>query len=108
MQACFCHRGPGRAGGKDTLTPVVDSDWCCRDHHRNVLFRRRYPVARSAPEVPTARQSEDERLQSLGYKPQLNRVLGLFANFSVAFTYLSPMVGIYSLFALGVRWRGRA
>jgi hypothetical protein len=29
-------------------------------------------------------------------------VLGLFANFSVAFTYLSPMVGIYSLFVLGV------
>jgi amino acid transporter len=29
-------------------------------------------------------------------------VLGLFANFAVAFTYLSPMVGIYSLFVLGV------
>ena len=50
--------------------------------------------------------SDDARLASLGYQPQLNRVLGLFANFSVAFTYLSPMVGIYSLFALGVA-RGR-
>jgi amino acid transporter len=46
--------------------------------------------------------SDDDRLASLGYTPQLNRVLGLFANFSVAFTYLSPMVGIYSLFLLGV------
>jgi amino acid transporter len=45
---------------------------------------------------------DDARLASLGYTPQLNRVLGLFANFSVAFTYLSPMVGIYSLFLLGV------
>jgi amino acid transporter len=45
---------------------------------------------------------DDARLESLGYRPQLNRVLGLFANFSVAFTYLSPMVGIYSLFLLGV------
>jgi amino acid transporter len=45
---------------------------------------------------------DDERLASLGYRPQLGRVLGLFANFSVAFTYLSPMVGIYSLFTLGV------
>src|SRR3954469_21686406 len=45
---------------------------------------------------------DDARLASLGYTPQLNRVLGLFANFSVAFTYLSPMVGIYSLFVLGV------
>src|SRR5689334_9237418 len=46
--------------------------------------------------------SEDARLESLGYKPQLNRVLGFFSNFAVAFAYLSPMVGIYSLFILGV------
>lgn len=51
---------------------------------------------------------DDSRLESLGYKPQLNRVLGLFANFSVAFTYLSPMVGIYSLFLLGVGTGGPA
>ena len=52
--------------------------------------------------------SDDARLSSLGYKPQLNRVLGQFANFSVAFTYLSPMVGIYSLFVLGVGAGGPA
>jgi amino acid transporter len=52
--------------------------------------------------------NEDARLESLGYKPQLNRVLGLFANFAVAFTYLSPMVGIYSLFVLGVGTGGPA
>lgn len=51
---------------------------------------------------------DDARLRSLGYQPQLNRVLGLFANFSVAFTYLSPMVGIYSLFLLGVAAGGPA
>src|SRR4051812_4009725 len=45
---------------------------------------------------------DDARLAALGYKPQLNRVLGFFSNFAVAFTYLSPMVGIYSLFILGV------
>jgi amino acid transporter len=52
--------------------------------------------------------SEDARLESLGYTPQLNRVLGSFANFAVAFTYLSPMVGIYSLFVLGVGTGGPA
>jgi amino acid transporter len=52
--------------------------------------------------------SEDARLESLGYKPQLNRVLGLFSNFAVAFTYLSPMVGIYSLFILGAATGGPA
>src|SRR4051794_31876008 len=45
---------------------------------------------------------DDARLANLGYTPQLNRVLGFFSNFAVAFTYLSPMVGIYSLFILGV------
>lgn len=52
--------------------------------------------------------NEDARLQSLGYTPQLNRVLGFFSNFAVAFTYLSPMVGIYSLFVLGVGMAGPA
>jgi len=51
---------------------------------------------------------DDARLASLGYQPQLRRVLGLFENFSVAFTYLSPMVGIYSLFVLGVGTGGPA
>ena len=59
-------------------------------------------------QVSSAAQSEDARLESLGYKPQLNRVLGRFANFAVAFTYLSPMVGIYSLFVLGVATGGPA
>jgi amino acid transporter len=52
--------------------------------------------------------ADDERLESLGYKPQLNRVLGLFSNFSVGFTYLSPMVGIYSLFIFGLAAGGPA
>jgi amino acid transporter len=53
-------------------------------------------------------KDEDARLVSLGYKPQLSRVLPLFSNFAVAFTYLSPMVGIYSLFVLGVGTGGPA
>src|SRR5512133_3168291 len=59
------------------------------------------------PKVPGA-VGDDARLASLGYQPQLHRVLGLFANFSVAFTYLSPMVGIYSLFVLGLGTVGPA
>src|SRR4051795_11463114 len=53
-------------------------------------------------------ETDDARLADLGYQPQLRRVLGLFANFSVAFTYLSPMVGIYSLFVLGLGTGGPA
>src|SRR5213595_1062746 len=52
--------------------------------------------------------SEDARLESLGYTPQLNRVLGVFSNFAVSFTYLSPMVGIFSLFVYGLGFGGPA
>jgi amino acid transporter len=62
----------------------------------------------TTPQVADPVDDDDARLRSLGYSPQLNRVLGLFANFSVAFTYLSPMVGIYSLFALGLGTGGPA
>jgi amino acid transporter len=55
-----------------------------------------------------ALDEDDARLTHLGYRPQLSRVLGLFANFSVAFTYLSPMVGIFSLFVLGLGSGGPA
>jgi amino acid transporter len=51
---------------------------------------------------------DTERLQSLGYRQELSRVLGFFDNFSVAFTYLSPIVGIYSLFAFGLGSAGPA
>src|SRR5436853_6652017 len=62
-----------------------------------------------AGDVPaTVAGDEDARLQNLGYSPQLNRVLGFFENFAVAFAYLSPMVGIYSLFVLGVGTGGPA
>ncbi len=47
-------------------------------------------------------------LERLGYTQELKRVLSLFDNFSVAFCYLSPMVGIYSLFVLGVGSAGPA
>jgi len=57
----------------------------------------------ATPEAGAAVLTDDDvRLAQLGYKPQLRRVLGLFSSFSVAFTYLSPMVGIYSLFVLGL------
>jgi amino acid transporter len=60
----------------------------------------------SEPGVQSSPHEDDARLEALGYKPQLNRALGFFTNFAVAFTYLSPMVGIYSLFVVGVAAAG--
>jgi amino acid transporter len=62
----------------------------------------------ATPQVSAATDDDDARLESLGYRPQLNRVLGLFANFSVAFTYLSPIVGVFSLFTFGAGMGGPA
>jgi amino acid transporter len=45
---------------------------------------------------------EPDRLTAFGYRQELSRVLSLFDNFSVAFSYLSPMVGVYSLYTLGL------
>lgn len=45
---------------------------------------------------------DGDRLAALGYPQELSRVLSFFDNFSVAFSYLSPMVGIYSLYTLGL------
>ncbi len=39
-------------------------------------------------------------LESLGYSSEFKRDMSPWANFSLGFTYLSPVVGIYSLFGL--------
>jgi amino acid transporter len=62
----------------------------------------------ATPATSATTDDDDARLASLGYNPQLNRVLGLFSNFSVAFTYLSPIVGVFSLFVLGAGSGGPA
>ena len=53
-------------------------------------------------------QSDEARLAELGYRQELSRVMTLFENFSVAFCYLSPVVGIYSLYALSLGTAGPA
>ena len=42
--------------------------------------------------------SEDARLRALGYNPEFKRVLGLFADFSLGYSYMSPMAGMFALF----------
>ncbi|HEY7931433.1 MAG TPA: amino acid permease [Acidimicrobiales bacterium] len=52
--------------------------------------------------VDETQSVDNDRLKALGYRQELSRVLSLFDNFSVAFSYLSPMVGIYSIFIIGL------
>ncbi len=47
--------------------------------------------------------SHDEAdLARFGYKQELRRSLGVFSSFAVAFSYISPSTGIFTLFALGL------
>jgi len=39
-------------------------------------------------------RADGAQLASFGYRHQLTRALGLWSNFSLGFTYLSPVVGV--------------
>src|SRR5437763_10319 len=53
-------------------------------------------------------RADAAQLASFGYRQQLTRALGLWSNFSLGFTYLSPVVGVYTLFAFGLATAGPA
>jgi len=40
------------------------------------------------------------QLAALGYESRFDRRMGLWENFALGYTYLSPVVGVYSTFAL--------
>ncbi|ORW62053.1 amino acid permease [Mycobacterium parmense] len=46
------------------------------------------------------------QLQALGFKSDFKRDMSPWANFSLGFTYLSPVVGIYTLFAFALAAAG--
>jgi amino acid transporter len=61
-----------------------------------------------ASDSETFGDADARQLAALGYRQQLSRSLGLLSNFSVGFTYLSPIVGVYTLFAFGLAVAGPA
>lgn len=46
--------------------------------------------------------TDDDELKALGYSAQFERSMSLWENFALGFTYLSPVVGVYSVFAIGM------
>jgi len=48
---------------------------------------------------PAGQTADDAQLAALGYSGEFHRSMGLWANMALGFTYLSPLVGVYSLFA---------
>ncbi len=50
--------------------------------------------------TPTAQDEDARHLAELGYESRFERKMGLWENFALGFTYLSPVVGVYSVWAL--------
>jgi amino acid transporter len=53
-----------------------------------------------------APMNEDTRLRQLGYQPQFKRALGLFGDFSLGYSYMSPIAGFYALFGYALATAG--
>jgi len=53
--------------------------------------------------VSGGQEAADARdLAGFGYKQELKRILGFYSSFAVAFSYISPSTGIFTLYALGL------
>ena len=58
------------------------------------------PAPTPATPVVADGDADARQLAELGYASQFERRMGLWENFALGFTYLSPVVGVYSVFAL--------
>jgi urea carboxylase system permease len=59
--------------------------------------------------VPNQADHADvQDLARFGYQQELKRVLGVYSSFAVAFSYISPSTGIFTLFILGIGLAGPA
>src|ERR1700728_2603514 len=79
---------------------------------RSVSETRGQSVVRGGPSMSTGtdisggHERDSADLARFGYKQELKRSLGLFSSFAVAFSYISPSTGIFTLFALGLTTLG--
>jgi amino acid transporter len=60
----------------------------------------------ASPSTSSDHQTDAADLARFGYKQELKRGLGLFSSWAVAFSYISPSTGIFTLFALGLTTLG--
>jgi amino acid transporter len=58
--------------------------------------------AATKSQTSTTADADAAQLQALGYTSKFDRTMTELENFSLGFTYLSPVVGVYSLFAFAL------
>ena len=52
------------------------------------------------------RTADDLQLESLGYTAKFDRTMSVWENFALGFTYLSPVVGVYTVLAFALQSGG--
>ena len=52
--------------------------------------------------------ADERQLEEFGYKQELPRVLRLWTNWAIGFAFISPIVGLYTVVALGAATAGPA
>jgi amino acid transporter len=60
----------------------------------------------ASPDTSAEQNRDAADLARFGYRQELKRSLGLGSSFAVAFSYISPSTGIFTLFALGLTTLG--
>jgi urea carboxylase system permease len=55
-----------------------------------------------------ALHADAQDLARFGYQQELKRMLGVYSSFAIAFSYISPSTGIFTLFILGIGLAGPA
>ena len=59
-------------------------------------------------QTPTTADRDNAQLEALGYDSKFDRSMSLWSNFALGFTYLSPVVGVYTVFAFAIATGGPA
>ena len=63
-------------------------------------------LASGTPSGVAAEDEDQAQLKALGFQSEFKRDMSPWANFSLGFTYLSPVVGIYTVFAFALAAAG--
>src|SRR6266480_4493198 len=88
---------PGQKGSRQLAEAVVHLAL----NGGPVGLSREAPLS-SGTQASSGQQRDSADLARFGYSQELKRSLGLFSSFAVAFSYISPSTGIFTLFALGL------
>src|SRR5207247_1517973 len=66
----------------------------------------RSPQTTPEPAAGSQEAADTRDLAGFGYKQELKRILGFYSSFAVAFSYISPSTGIFTLYAIGLAIAG--